>query len=167
MEYERAATNYCQAIANLKEYPRMMMDIGEIYGKLGRCYYEIRMWNKGVEAYTEALKHFKLNKKVSEYCNVMVSLGVLYLEVNYFVEAEKCFLVAYDIKRHEGDTTNRSNLLPVLLHLFECNFNLKNYQQASQLLHLIHEIIQESEQVESTLLVSYHVKQAKLFFFTG
>lgn len=144
MEYERAATNYSQAIANLQEHPRMMMDLGEIYGKLGRCYYEIRMWNKGIEAYTQALKHFKSNKRVTEYCNVMISLGALYLEVNYFVEAEKCFLVAYEIKRHEGDKSNRSNLLPVLLHLLECNFNLKNFQQSEQLLCLIHDIIEES-----------------------
>jgi hypothetical protein len=56
LEYERAATNYSQVISNMLEYPRMMsLDMGDLYFKLGRCYYEIRMWNKGVAAYTTAL----------------------------------------------------------------------------------------------------------------
>lgn len=107
-----------------------MIDLGSIYNKLGKCYYEIRLWNKGVAAFTEALNHFKSSKKITEYANCMVSLGALYLEVSYFVEAEKCFLAAYDIKRHEGDKSSRSNLLPVLFQLLECNLAFKNYQQA-------------------------------------
>lgn len=65
LEYERAATNYSQVIEQLKECPRMMVtDLGVIFSKLGRCYYETRMWNKAVSAFTEALNYFKQSKKV-------------------------------------------------------------------------------------------------------
>ena len=84
-----------------------------------------------------ALNCYKVNKKVNEYANCIVSLGMLYLEIHYFVEAEKCFLIAYDIKRHEGDKSSRSNLLNVIFCLLDCNLNLKNYVQAEQLLVLI------------------------------
>jgi hypothetical protein len=40
LEYERAATNYNQVIKNVESHPRMMsIDIGEVYFKLGRCYF--------------------------------------------------------------------------------------------------------------------------------
>ena len=139
LEYERAATNYSQVIEQLKEYPRIMVvDLGLIYSKLGRCFYESGMWNKAIGSYTLALNHFKQSKKIQEYASTMVSLGILYLEVNYFVEAEKCFLVAYDIRRHEGDTNNRTNILPLLLNLVDSNISLKNYTQAQQILQLMH-----------------------------
>ena len=101
------------------------------------------MWNKGVAAYTTALNKFKSAKKIIEYTNCIVSLGILYLEINHFVEAEKCFLVAYNIKRHEGDLNNRVNLLSVLFNLVDCNLNLRNYDQAEKLLELANEIILE------------------------
>lgn len=97
----------------------------------------------------------------------MINLGILYLEVNYFVEAEKCFLVAYDIRRHEGDANNRGNLLPLLLHLADSNLNLKNYNQTRQILQLMEEIISEADHVDPLTKIGYHVKRAKLSFFLG
>ena len=168
-EYERAATNYSQVIEQLKEFPHMIVtDQGAIFNKLGRCFYESRMWNKAISAYSEALNQFKQSKKVQEYSNTLVNLGILYLEVNYFVEAEKCFLMAYDIRRHEGDTNSMVNLLPLLLHLVDSNLNLKNYNQAKQILQLMLEIFSGTKDpVDPILKIGYHVKQAKLFFFLG
>jgi len=53
LEFERAAANYSQVIANLKENPRIMpVELGDIYNRLGLCYFEIRMWNKGITAFS-------------------------------------------------------------------------------------------------------------------
>ena len=56
LEFERAATNYTQVINNVEAHSRMLsIDMGDVYFKLGRCYFEIRMWNKGIAAYSNAL----------------------------------------------------------------------------------------------------------------
>lgn len=69
-----------------------------------------------------------------EYSNCIINLGVLYEEAQYFIEAEKCFLMAYNIRRFEGEVKNRSNLLPILFNLVSCNMSLQNYIQSKQLL---------------------------------
>ena len=43
----------------------LSIDMGDVYFKLGRCYYETRMWNKGIAAYTTALNEFKESKKIN------------------------------------------------------------------------------------------------------
>jgi tetratricopeptide (TPR) repeat protein len=76
------------------------VDMADIHNRLALCYFETREWNKGISAFSEALNLYKKNKLTAEYANCITNLGVLYIEVGYFIEAEKCLLIAYNIKRY-------------------------------------------------------------------
>jgi hypothetical protein len=42
LEYERAATNYNQIVLTLEKHPKIMtIELGDIYHRLGICYYHI------------------------------------------------------------------------------------------------------------------------------
>lgn len=73
--------------------------------------------------------------------------------------------MAYNIRRFEGEKNSRSNLLPVLFNLLDCNLSLRNFVQARQLLRLVSEVVEESEGVGVDFRILLSVKRAKLEFF--
>lgn len=88
LEFERAATNYAQVIASITKNPLMVtVELADILCRLGRCYFEIGEWNKAIAAYSCSLNLYKKNKKCLNYANCITNLGVLYLEIGYFIEA--------------------------------------------------------------------------------
>ncbi len=62
----------------------------------------------------------------------MNNLGTLYLAAYQVEQAEKCFLLSYEIKKSECSNSNK--LISSLLNLYECNLMLHNYLQAEEVL---------------------------------
>jgi tetratricopeptide (TPR) repeat protein len=96
---------------------------------------------------------------------------VLYLEIGYFIEAERCFLMAFNIKRSEGDKKDKKSQIPLLqtfCHLFDCNLKLKNLIQCEQILGNISSILDETEgSVDILHRLRYYIRSGKLLFFEG
>ena len=170
MEYERAANNYTTVATALENNPHLMpaADLGEVYAHLGSCYFEMRQWNRGIAALTKALNIFRGQKKYNDYAGCLINLGQLYLQTGYYSEAERCLLTAHCLRRGEGcDKKAKTNIVPILLLLADCNLRLRNYKQAGSVLDDVSSIIEEAEYIDVLLLVGMHIRKAALALSLG
>lgn len=90
---------------------------------------EIRKWNDGIMAFVKALNEFREKKKMIKYAECMNNLGTLYLYAGIIDQAERCFLMSYEIKKKNYPQFSRK-LISSLLNLYECNIATLNYEQA-------------------------------------
>ena len=75
-----------------------------------------------------------------KYAECMNNLGTLYLYSDHIDQAEKCFLVSYEIKMKNYPPSS-PKLLSCLLNLYECNIATHNYEQAHEMLKLGENIV--------------------------
>lgn len=165
-EYERASILYTQVLELAEQSPKsLLIDKADIDHRLGICFMEIQRWNDGISAFISALNDLKSKGRVIKYAECINNLGTLYLSAGQIDQAEKCFLISYDIKKKNYPPHSRK-LISSLLNLFECNITTHNYEQAQELLNIVESIVltlPNNEMIKGGLLR----RKGKLAFLKG